>query len=156
MNRVLAAPFAEFFKFQFSFHQLSVFLSIVIYPLTHRALKFCYFFLRFHIFYKFKLYSSKPPHGFSRCDPNLRFGHRIEDSRFCSSAKRRQNRRNREPTVYPDILKILPKPAVGIEPTTYCLQNSCSATELRWQNFVRISRILDFITKFKMFLLIFQ
>ena len=28
-------------------------------------------------------------------------------------------------------------PAVGIEPTPYCLQNSCSAAELRWQIIIK-------------------
>ncbi|TSC91710.1 MAG: hypothetical protein CEN90_174, partial [Parcubacteria group bacterium Licking1014_17] len=27
------------------------------------------------------------------------------------------------------------EPAVGFGPTTYCLQNSCSAAELRWRQF---------------------
>src|SRR3989344_5719313 len=54
---------------------------------------------------------------------------------------------NPQPFAYPNVLKILPEPPVGIEPTTYCLQNSCSTTELGWQNFIRTSRTLDILTK---------
>jgi len=50
MNCVFAAPFAEFFKFQFSFNCFFIFLRIVIQPLADRTLKFYYFFLRFHNF----------------------------------------------------------------------------------------------------------
>jgi len=48
MNRVLAAPLTEFFKFQFSFNRFFIFLRMIIQPLADRTLKFYYFFLRFH------------------------------------------------------------------------------------------------------------
>ena len=37
-----------------------------------------------------------------------------------------------------DIFQVFPlEPAVGVEPTTYCLRNNCSTTELCWLKFAK-------------------
>src|SRR3989338_4894048 len=46
--------------------------------------------------------------------------------------------RTRILSLYPDFVKFVYEPAVGIEPTAYCLQNSCSTAELRRQIFYKI------------------
>ncbi len=49
----------------------------------------------------------------------------------------------------PIFLKFCAEPPLGLEPRTFTLQKCCSTIELRWQNFIRISRTLDIVTKSK-------
>ena len=90
----------------------------------------------------------EPPLGFSRCEPN--FSNLVIASRtldiLIPTNRREEYRRNRGPSLYPDVLKILPdEPPVGLEPTTFTLQKCCSAVELGWQNFSRTSRTLNIL-----------
>ncbi len=74
-----------------------------------------------------------------------------DDLRFMppSGPWSRWSESNRRPTVYPEVLKILPvEPERGFEPPTCCLQNSCSTPELLRQDFERTSRIPSAVENF--------
>ncbi len=101
-----------------------------------------------HLIFSLPGIGHEPPLGFSRCEPN--FSNLVIASRtldiLIPTNRREEYRRNRGPSLYPDVLKILPdEPPVGLEPTTFTLQKCCSAVELGWQNFSRTSRTLNIL-----------